>query len=138
MTAERWGKIVIVMIFQLVIDIWTQRNKDGHQLTEKNESEFSRQRILDMIQSLQESAPAVRFCDRDFVYCSMDTLNQYSLGNLLSWYKSACSIVKAQQRYENRQQSIRDIFPPRQLQHIELRTPSERFPDPNPTCIPVL
>ena len=128
MTAERWGKTLITMIFQLMLDIWDQRNKDGHHLVYKNESQLSRQRILDMIIALQESQPEVRYCDRDFVFCPLETLEQYTLGNLLSWYKSACSIIQAQKQYVNRQRSIRDIFPV-----MQTATDSSTSPTPIPT-----
>lgn len=67
MTSDWWGKIIVRMLFQLFLDVWEVRNRDGHYLNAKHESRLTRQRIMDKIMALQESDPEVRYCDRDFV-----------------------------------------------------------------------
>jgi type II secretory pathway component PulL len=61
MTTSRWGIIVVSQIFQLFLDIWSARIIDGHHLTEKHESQLSRQ--FNKITTLQESNPEVRYYD---------------------------------------------------------------------------
>ena len=111
MTPDIWGKTIVKMIFRFVLDIWIQRNLDGHHLNNKHELQLSRDRILQKIRSLQESNPEVRYCDRDFVYCPIDTLEKHSLANLLSWHRAAVSIVKNQKQYRIRHPSVREFFP---------------------------
>lgn len=41
MTANRWGKLLISMMFQLLLDLWDQRNTDAHQHSDNNESQLS-------------------------------------------------------------------------------------------------
>ena len=121
------------MVFQLFLNIWDMRNKAGHNLNDRQESQLSRQRILDKIIALQDSAPEVRYCDRDFVFYDMDTLQAYSLGNLTAWYNSACKIVRAQKQYNICHPSIRDIFPLRSpifpAPRTSLLPPPEPYPD---------
>ena len=93
MTMDRWGITVVKMLYQLGLDIWESRNADGHFLNERNESQLARQRILDKIVALQESNPAVRYCDQDFIFCSIEVLEKYSLGNLVSWHNDRKSVV---------------------------------------------
>ena len=110
MTTNRWGILFVKLIYQLILDIWESQNQDGHMLNDRDESQLSRQRILDQIIALQQSNPEVRYCDRDFIFCPIEMLEKYSLANLVSWHKSACSILKAQKKYRGPQQSIRDLF----------------------------
>ena len=111
MSIDRWGQTLIIKVFQLFLDIWQARNTDGHHLNEKNESQLTRQRIIDKITNLQESNPEVRHCDRPFVFCPMETLEQYSIGSLIAWHREAKNIIKAQKRYKTQHSSIRDFFP---------------------------
>ena len=71
MTMDRWGKIIIKRLFQLMLDIWECRNREGHCSNDRNESQLSRQRLLDKIEAMQDSNPDLRYCDRDFVFCPM-------------------------------------------------------------------
>lgn len=104
MATDRWGQTLIKMIFQLFLDIWISRNHDGHYLTDRNESQLSRERLIIKIIELQESNPEVRYCNRDFVFCPMETLENYSVGNLTSWLRAAKSIIKAQKQYRTTHQ----------------------------------
>lgn len=131
MTMDRWGQTIINMMFRLILDIWQQRNLDAHQPTENNESQLSRERILDKIQALQDSNPDVRHCDRQFVICPMETLSQYSIGNLFAWYRAAKSIIKAQKPNRSRQPAISAIFPT--VANLERqRNPDLPVPPPEP------
>ena len=139
MTIDRWGQTVITTMFRLILEIWQQRNIDGHQLTEQNESQLSRQRILDKIIALQASNPDVRHCDRQFVICPMDVLDQYSIGNLMAWYRAAQSIINAQKVKQKvkrpRQQSILAMFPTADTTFTS--NPDTPAPDPEPDPDPV-
>lgn len=72
MTTSRWRIIAVTRIFQLFLDIWIARNIDGHHLTEKHESQLSRQQIFNQITTLQESNPEVRYCDQEFIFCPIE------------------------------------------------------------------
>ena len=130
MTIDRWGQTIIIIMFRLILNIWQQRNLDGHELTANNESLLSRQRILDKIQALQDSYPDVRHCDQTFVVCPMDTLQHYSIGNLLAWYRAAQSIIKAQQP-SARQPSILAMFPT-VTSSVQPSNPDPPVPPPEP------
>jgi hypothetical protein len=137
MTVNRWGKLVICMIFQLVLDIWERRNHEGHVVNVNNESQLSRQRIMAKIVALQESNPEVRYCDRDFVFCPIETIERYLLANLISWHTSARSIIEAQKKYRKPQRSIRDFFPVHVLPVTQILSPAVPPPDPDPVLIQV-
>ena len=132
MSTDRWGKLLIGKIFKLFLDIWECRNAEGHVSNERNESQLSRKRILDKIRARQESNPEVRYCDRDFIFCSMENLEKYSLGSVLSWHRSALSILRAQQKYRIPQNSIRDLFPVQPPIPLQLITTPEIQPEPDP------
>jgi hypothetical protein len=132
MTTSRWGIIVVSQIYQLFLDIWIPRNIDGHHLTEKYESQLSRQ--FNKITTLQESNPEVRYYDRDFSFCPIESLENYSLSNLKSWYQPACSIIKAQQKYRSQQRPDSDYFPvvlPSNIQHLNASLPLSELDPPN-------
>ena len=130
MTMDRWGKILIKRLFQLMLNIWDCRNGEAHISNDRNESQLARRRLLDKIRALQESNPTIRYCDRDFVFCPLEILEQYKLGNLESWYRAICSILRAQQKYSSNQSSIRASFPV--VPQAPIHTVNTPIPPPEP------
>lgn len=66
----------------------------------------------------------------------MEILNQYSIGNLMAWYRAAQSIVKAQKSNNSRQPSISAIFPTVTTQ-VRPSNPDPPVPPPKPDPDPV-
>lgn len=122
MTALIWGRKLVKLIFNYILDLWKSRNQVAHQTNDRNESKLSRQRILDKIATLQATTPSVRYCDRHFIYQPMEILEQYSLCSLTSWHRQAVSIIKRNKQYAPANQDIRTA-----LQHI---SPGIPFPTP--------
>jgi hypothetical protein len=62
----------------------------------------------------------------------MITLEEYSIGNLTSWYRAAKSIIKAQHKYRTTQRSIRELFPKILEDSIQNPNVSSSPPEPDP------
>lgn len=61
-----WGRRLIRLLFDISLQLWQQRNIDGHLLTPQHESTLTRIRLLQRIVFLQNSNPEIPHHHRDF------------------------------------------------------------------------
>ena len=94
MSALMWGRKFVKLLFELTLQLWQQRNTDGHVVTSQNESPLARDRLLATIESMQRSNPDISYGDRVFVHRPIETLQAYSLLNLQAWHQMAKNIIQ--------------------------------------------
>jgi hypothetical protein len=100
MTALTWGRKFSSLVFELVLNLWQLRNTDGHMSTRQQDSQLTRDRLMDKILALQQSNPNISCQERAFIHRPVDTLQNYSLVNLQAWHKMALNIIQASRKRE--------------------------------------
>lgn len=98
MTALTWGRKFVRLMFDLVLQIWDQRNGEGHSSTKQHDSKLIRDRLMANITSMQASNPDILHHDQIFVYRPIETLESYSLSNLQAWYRMAKNIIASNRK----------------------------------------
>jgi hypothetical protein len=98
MTALTWGRKFVRLMFDLVLQLWSQRNDDGHFSSRIHDSKLTRDRLMANIEAMQSSNPDIQHSDRVFIYKSIENLQTYSLSNLQAWYRMAKNIIMANKK----------------------------------------
>jgi hypothetical protein len=97
-TALTWGRKFVRLMFELVLQLWNQRNEDGHFSSRIHDSKLTRDRLMANIEAMQSSNPDIQPHDHVFIYKSIDKLQTYSLSNLQAWYRMAKNILAANKK----------------------------------------
>jgi hypothetical protein len=139
-TGERWGKMLITNIWNMVLQLWEKRNEIIHGKKFQEEQRTDRQRLQHKVQKLYEMRETLDRIDREKIfYKEMEEIIKEDTRYIKAWLKLAqrtfSAAKKERAKPRNEQKFMEQYFawgPPislRQRKSNKQRSPDETHPD---------
>jgi hypothetical protein len=134
-TGERWGKMLITTIWNMVLQLWEKRNEVIHGKTIHDTQKTERQRLQHRVQKFFNMRESLDRSDREKIfYKDMDEILKEDTRYIKAWLKLAHRVYSAakkeREKPRNEQKLMEQYFawgPPISRKHRKQKNP--RAPD---------